>query len=84
MAEVGKVKAELNQSISKLEGECSGLKDKLAQANKALSGEGVRTNTHIHSLSLSCMSLSPHTHTHSLSLSLSLSHTHTHKHARTH
>ena len=68
MAEVGKVKIELNQTISKLEGERSvhaDLREKLAQADKELSGEWVRG--HIHA----CI----HTHTHT--------HTHTHAHACT-
>ena len=57
MAEVGKVKIELNQVISKLEGERSvhaDLREKLAQADKELSGEGVRGHIHAHK----------HTHTH--------------------
>ena len=65
MAEVGKVKIELNQVISKLEGERSvhaELREKLAQADKELSGEGVRGQIHAHA----------HTHTHT--------HTHTHRH----
>ena len=43
-AEVGRVKIELNQTMSKLEGERSvhaDIRDKLAQADKDLSGEGI-------------------------------------------